>query len=278
MDIIDKIRLFWAKNNKVFMRLLIVNVAFSVSVWVVAMFAGHSNFVRVPEGFNELIKVPFTLITYMFAHDGFMHLLGNMLLLYFVGSVFEDLLGSKKTLQVYIFSGLIGALVYVLLVNKESNLIGASGAIMGLLYGLTLLKPNYQFYLYGLVKLKLWWITVAIAAYDLLMILASNAQAGGQVCHVAGGLSGVLLVAIWTGKLNINLRPKKTSKDIIEPYKITVNRNPSRPSKVKGAANSSKVPSQEDIDNILDKINESGYDSLSKSEKDLLFRAKDIEV
>jgi membrane associated rhomboid family serine protease len=278
MDFVERIRFFWAKNRNAYMRLLIINVAFTISVWVTGLIIGHSNFVRVPESFNELVKIPYTLITYMFAHDGFMHLLGNMFLLYFVGSVFEDLLGTKKTIQAYLLSGLVGALAYVLLVNQESNLIGASGAIMGLLYGLTIIKPNYQFFLYGLIKLKLWWITVAVASYDLLMILASNAQAGGKVCHVAGGLTGVLLVAIWTDRIKWRLNSSNSRNEVIKPYKITVNRNPSRPTRASESSTNNNIPSQEDIDSILDKINESGYDSLTKKEKDMLFRAKDIEV
>lgn len=277
MSLLDRIQLFWAKNRQVTTRLVMVNVAFSVSVWLVGWILGNADFASVPEDVESFIKVPYTVITYMFAHSGFMHLLFNMLILYFVGQVFEDLLGSKKTLQVYLLSGIVGALMFILIVSKNSLLIGASGAIMGLLYGLTLFRPNYQFYLYGIIKLKLWWITIAFAAYDLLLIMASNAQAGGRICHVAGGLTGVVMVAYWTGKLQLNLF-KSSKKSVIQPYKITINREPKRATKVSRYQKSNPVPTQEDIDLILDKINESGYDSLSKEEKDTLFRAKDIQV
>lgn len=277
MNLLDRIQLFWAKNRQVTTRLVMVNVAFSVSVWLVGWILGNTDFASVPEDVESFIKVPYTVVTYMFAHSGFMHLLFNMLILYFVGQVFEDLLGSKKTLQVYLLSGIIGALMFILIVSKNSLLIGASGAIMGLLYGLTLFRPNYQFYLYGIIKLKLWWITIAFAAYDLLLIMASNAQAGGRICHVAGGLTGVVMVAYWTGKLQFKLfKPNK--KSVIKPYKITINREPKRATKVNSFQKSNPVPTQEDIDLILDKINESGYDSLTKEEKDTLFRAKDIQV
>ena len=275
MNVIDKMKMFWASNRQAYIRLIIINVAFSIAVWLTAIVVGTSQFAQVPDSFGELIAQPYTLITYMFAHAGLWHLVGNMFILYFVGSIFEDLLGRQKTIYAYLVAGIVGALVYVAVVFNNSSLVGASGAVMGLLYGLTVLRPNYEFFLYGLIKLKLWWITVAFAVYDLLMVLVSSGQAGGQVCHLAGGLTGVVLVSVWTGKINTQLFPNNKPNDIIEPYKITVNRSPKRASKAKADP---AVPTQEDIDRILDKINESGYEKLTKEEKETLFRAKDLEV
>jgi membrane associated rhomboid family serine protease len=278
-NLINKSKQFWAQNTSAFMRLLVVNVAFTISVWLVGWLVKDKEgiFVQVPDSFSELLIKPYVIITYMFAHASFWHLIGNMFILYFIGIVFEDLLGTRKTYITYFASGIMGALLYVVLVNINSVLIGASGAIMGILYGLTMLRPNYEFYLYCFLKLRLWWITVAYAAFDLINILAFGAKAGGQICHIGGGITGGLLVLFWMGKLNFYIVEPKVKKTPFQT--ITINKEPKRaavkPYK-KGAP--SGIPSQEEIDEILDKINLGGYSSLTKNEKDTLFRAKDIEV
>lgn len=278
-NFIYKSKLFWAQNRSAFMRLLIVNVAFTIAVWLVGGIAKDKAgiFVQVPDSFNELLQKPYALITYMFAHASLWHLIGNMLILYFVGQVFEDLLGTKKTYITYFTAGIAGALLYILLVDVNSVLIGASGAIMGILYGLTMLRPNYEFFLYGFLRLRLWWITVAYALFDLIAIVGIGGHAGGQICHIGGGLTGGLLVLFWMGKFNfIFFQPEKQKT----PFnRVTINRHPKKPTpKPNGKGVSSGVPTQQEIDNILDKINVGGYDNLTQQEKDTLFRAKDIEV
>jgi len=307
-------RSFWAKNSSATMRLIIINAAFSLSVWIVSaigsdfvwlLFLGivctsfaflvivdlvkHlgvftvslssdklGTFVQVPDSFRELAQSPYTLITYMFSHAGLWHLLMNMLILYFVGRVLEDLLGSKRVYQIYFAAGIIGALAFIGLVSSNAFLIGASGAVMGILYGLTVLRPNYEFFLYGFLRIKVWWITVAYAFMDLLGIL-TDSNAGGRICHIAGGLAGALLVMFWTGKLT-NMLPRKSTKSI-KAYKVSINRSPNRPSQTREhKPTPDGVPSQQEIDAILDKINDSGYDNLTSKEKETLFRARDIEV
>jgi len=286
-DALHKIRSFWARNSSATMRLIIINVAFTLSVWVVSAFSidKSGSFVQVPSSFIELAKKPYTIITYMFSHDsltgggsGIFHLLFNMIMLYFIGRVFEDLLGKMRTYQTYFVGGFFGALGFILL-DSNSILVGASGAVMGLMYGLTVLRPNYEFFLYGFLRLKLWWVTVAYAFFDLLGILAGSND-GGRICHVAGGLAGALLVMIWTGRISnfIPQRPSKSARSM-KPNKVTVARSPNRPAQTKtNRPAADGVPTQQEIDAILDKINESGYDNLTKKEKETLFRARDIEV
>lgn len=277
-NLLYQIRSFWAKNSSAVTRLIIINVAFSISVWIVSAVGADqgASFVQVPDSFKELALAPYTLVTYMFSHAGLWHLLMNMLILYFVGRVLEDLLGSKRIYQIYFASGIVGALAFVGLINSNAILIGASGAVMGVLYGLTVLSPNVEFFLYGFLRIKVWWITVAYAFMDLLGILTQS-NAGGRICHIAGGLTGALLVMIWTGKL-ADLFPKQSGKSI-KPYKVSINRPPNRPAQTRSSQpKSDGVPTQQEIDAILDKINDSGYDNLTKKEKETLFRARDIEV
>lgn len=277
-NFIYHIRSFWAKNSSATMRLIIINAAFSLSVWIVSAIGSDKlgTFVQVPDSFRELAQSPYTLITYMFSHDDLWHLLMNMLILYFVGRVLEDLLGSKRVYQIYFAAGIIGALAFIGLVSSNAFLIGASGAVMGILYGLTVLRPNYEFFLYGFLRIKVWWITVAYAFMDLLGIL-TDSNAGGRICHIAGGLAGALLVMFWTGKLT-NMLPRKSTKSI-KAYKVSINRSPNRPSQTREhKPTPDGVPSQQEIDAILDKINDSGYDNLTSKEKETLFRARDIEV
>lgn len=275
----NKIKLLWLRNSSAFMRLLTFNILFSISVWILSSLTSSSlyTFIAVPGSFVELINKPYTLLTYMFAHSTFGHLLMNMIILYFVASVFEDFMGRKRTYQVYLASGLVGAFIYVLFLPGNSAMVGASGAVMGILYGLTALRPNYQFYLYGIFKLRLWWVTVAYAAFDLLAILSSAQNLGGHICHIAGGLTGAILVIYWSGMLNKLKRPhilprKNKQKNYVINADILDTRKGFNPP-VRNI-----IPSQEEIDQILDKINESGYDNLSESEKEILFRAKDLEV
>jgi membrane associated rhomboid family serine protease len=273
---------YWNVNNSAITRLIVFNVVFTVFVWLFAKATGSEYAFTLPANLKLLIYRPYTLVTYMFSHAGFMHLLSNMIVLYFIGREFENLFGNYKTYKAYLISGFVAALVFVIIynipginlnpiendvraANTSTFLVGASGSVMGILFGLTVIRPNIEFYLYGLVKLKLWWITIAYAFMDF-MGLMSLSNTGGRIAHLAGGITGALLLLYWDGIITIPkplVNRKKTVLTVTKKHDI----------RHKIYANTS--PSQKEIDEILDKINESGYDSLSKSEKDLLFRAKE---
>lgn len=273
---------YWNMNTSAITRLIVFNVAFTIFVWLFAKATSNEYAFTLPANLKLLMYRPYTLITYMFSHAGFMHLLSNMIILYFIGREFQNIFGNDKTYKTYLISGFVGALVFVIVynipginlnplqngiraANTSTFLVGASGSVMGILFGLTVIRPNIEFYLYGLIKLKLWWITIAYAFMDF-MGLMSLSNTGGRIAHLAGGITGALLLLYWNGRINIpkpNINKRKPVLMVTKKQDI----------RHKIYANTS--PSQQEIDEILDKINESGYDSLSKPEKDLLFRAKD---
>ena len=277
------IQYYWSMNNSAITRLIVFNVAFSVFAWLFAKASGNEFAFTLPANLKLLMYRPYTLITYMFSHAGFMHLLFNMIVLYFIGREFENLFGNQKTYKAYLISGFVAAIVFVIIynipgialnplengirtANTSTFLVGASASVMGILFGLTVVRPNIEFYLYGLIKVKLWWITIAYAFMDF-MGLMSLSNTGGRIAHLAGGLTGAFLLLHWNGQINLPKMPiNKRKKSVLS---ITKKQDVLH----KIYAHSS--PSQKEIDEILDKINVSGYDNLSKSEKDLLFRAKD---
>jgi len=204
----------------------------------------------------------YSYITYMFLHAGFMHLLGNMLWLYFVGSILEDLIGSKHILRLFFFGGILGAILYQTaanLIGINFPLVGASGGIAAILVATAIFTPHYRIYLLGIVEIELRWIVYIKLFFDVMgVIFYSNF--GGSVAHLGGYLFGLAYMTELKGMWNFPKMnyPSKKSK-------------PKRSANVK--INHEKSPSQEEIDAILDKISASGYDSLTSKEKEKLFTA-----
>jgi membrane associated rhomboid family serine protease len=219
-----------------------------------------------------------TPITYMFMHDGVFHILFNMLWLYWMGQIFEEYLGNKRTIGVYLFGGLTGAFFFVLAYNvlpvfaqqpgllAGSTVVGASAAVMAIVIATATLLPDYTIFLMFIGPVRLKWIALFIIILDFIGIAGFNA--GGEIAHIGGALFGFVYVKQlqrgndWVGFFTklFRKRPKLT---------VAAKNN---------LKNTSNKPRQEEIDRILDKISQAGYDSLSKQEKEILFRAsKDNE-
>jgi len=226
-----------------------------------------------------LPKLPtrfWTPLTYMFMHDGIFHILFNMLWLYWFGQIFEEYLGKKRTLGLYLLGGFAGAALFILSYNTlpffthenaalYSSMVGASASVMAIMVATATLLPDYTISLIFIGAVKLKWLILAFIVIDFLGIVGPNA--GGEIAHLGGGLIGFIYIKQvqrgndWIDSINKLFRPKSKLK--------IVSKNPSR--------NSSDLPRQEEIDLILDKISQSGYDSLNKQEKEILFRASNNE-
>jgi len=204
----------------------------------------------------------YSLVTNIFLHAGFMHLLGNMLWLYFVGTILEDLIGSKHIIRLFFFGGILGAFffyIFAQITGISGLLVGASGGIAALLIATALFAPNYRVFLLGIVEIELRWIVIIKIFFDVMGLLFAY-NIGGNLAHIGGYLFGLAYITEIKGmwyfpKFNntkFKSKPKRTA---------TVN------------INNSKSPSQEEIDVILDKISANGYDSLSAKEKEKLFSA-----
>jgi membrane associated rhomboid family serine protease len=234
----------------------------------------------VPSSLSALLMRPWTLITYMFVHKDIWHILFNMLWLYWFGRIFLEYLDQRKLVSVYILGGLSGALIYILSFNifpafagvvNESVAIGASASVMAVVIAIAAYVPDYtvQLLLLGRVKIKY----MALAIFVLTSIMDFSINSGGKLAHIGGAFFGYLYT--------LNLRQGKDMgrgfNKIIDLI-VTVFK-PRKNLKVthKKAANEYeynkvKAEHQTRINSILDKISKGGYDSLTKEEKETLFR------
>ena len=234
------------------------------------------EYLLLPSFLPKLLTHFWTPITYMFMHAGIFHILFNMLWLYWFGQIFEEYLGNKRTIGLYLLGGLTGALFFVAAYNifplfstlvTDSTVVGASASVMAVIVATATLLPDYSISLILIGPVKLKWIALFYVVIDFLSIAGPNA--GGEFAHLGGALFGFIYIKQlqrgrdWIGAITGIFRSR---------------------SKMKVAAknsdkNQSGKPRQEEIDRILDKISQTGYDSLNKQEKEILFRAsKDNEV
>jgi membrane associated rhomboid family serine protease len=258
---------------------LLVNVAGVIDTLVF-----QSDFIKYYS--QELLLLPaflprvashfWTPLTYMFMHAGIFHILFNMLWLYWIGQIFEEYLGNKRTIGLYLLGGLTGAIFFIAAYNifpffapvlAGSTVVGASASVMAIIVATATLLPDYSISLILIGPVKLKWIALFYVVIDFLSIAGPNA--GGEFAHLGGALFGFIYIKQlqrgndWIGAIAGIFRKKSTMK--------VVSRNSDR--------NASGKPRQDEIDRILDKITDSGYGSLSKQEKEILSRAsKDNEV
>lgn len=215
----------------------------------------------------ELLPYKFwTIITYMFTQRGFFHLLFNMLWLYWLGLIFLDFLNKRQFIFTYLAGGVMGGLLYLLAYNlipvfsgtvESSVLLGSSASVMAVVFATATLVPDFSIRLlfFGGVKLK-----YLALAYFILDIIGIGSNPGGSIAHIGGALLGFFYIQqLRSGRDFSNIFKRKS--------KLKVVKNKSTPS---APAN---LPNQETIDKILDKISHSGYDSLTKTEKEQLFKA-----
>ncbi|HYD92116.1 MAG TPA: rhomboid family intramembrane serine protease [Flavobacterium sp.] len=241
--------------------------------------SGYNDWFSLSAQPADLLWKPWSLFGYAFLHAGPMHLLFNMLMLYFAGRVFLTFFTQKQLFGLYIlsamFAGFIFMVSYTFVFGQWAKMVGASAAIMAILVAAATYAPYYQVRLLLIGTVKLWHIAIVFIALDLIYASAENT--GGHIAHLAGSLFGFLYIrllqngtdlskgvsAILNGVANI-FKPKKST-----PFK-KVHRNPVQSSK-KSTAKPKDI-TQQQIDDILDKISKSGYDSLTKEEKEFLFK------
>lgn len=223
----------------------------------------------------ELLQKPWVLVSYFFMHATVLHLIFNMITLHFSGQLFRTFFTEKQLFGVYILGGLFAGCIYLIsyfVFHNNGLLVGASGAIMAVLIAATTYSPFYLLRLPLIGIVKLWHIAFFILFLDFIQLPLQNT--GGHIAHLGGALFGFIFVKtlkngndlslIVTNFLNFisNLGTKKTKTPF---QKIHRNKNP-KPF-------SEKNVTQKQIDEILDKISKSGYESLTKQEKEFLFKA-----
>jgi membrane associated rhomboid family serine protease len=268
-------------------RLIMVNAAVFIVVNVPAALMhllGYTQFENwihtflvLPGNWAKLLFKPWTLISHLFVHSGIFHLFFNMLTLYFTGQLFIRYFNKTQLLNVYFTSGFAGALLFILSVNifpvfTQSPVVytatGASAAIFGVLIGVATYRPTDSVFLFAALRIELRWLAVILVILDIVQIRSGNA--GGHLAHLGGAFWGFL----WAR----NLRNGRDISIFLTPLWSLMEKGKRSPLKVKYRAENLRTDSsnnaktkQAEIDALLDKISRSGYDSLSKREKDRLF-------
>lgn len=228
----------------------------------------------VPASFETFIFQPWSIVTSLFFHISFWHILFNMLMLVVAGRIFNQYLSEKKLLLTYLIGGIAGNLLYQIAyqtfpVFQEalplSMAMGASGSIMAILAVITIYRPGHELFLFLIGKIKLQWIMLIFVLIDLISIPRGNA--GGHIAHLGGAMYG----AIYSSLLLFHpfkIKKKKKKQKFYTSYTSSSDRPMSDEE-----YNTRKKEQEKKIDAILDKISKSGYEALSKEEKDFLFFA-----
>lgn len=272
MTLIQNIKNEFQKQN--YLTILIIA---NVSIFLIINISIHIlglpqvlSLLSLPLNPEKIIAQPWSVITYMFVHQDFGHLFFNMLLLFFTGRLFTTFLNEKKLLYLYMMSGVVAGVFLIILgfifpeIFIQSFLFGASAATLGIVCFIGIYAPNMMISLFGIFEMKYKYF--AITLFIITSIIDFTINTGGKLSHLAGGLFGLAYgYSIKQGHdfLNFSFLPKKKKS----PLKIVYKRNVSDEE-----YNAQQANNQQVIDDLLDKISKKGYDSLSKSEKELLFK------
>ena len=227
------------------------------------------------------ISKPWTLLTYSFFHDGFGHIFFNMIVLNFSSTLFLTFFNQKQLLGLYVLSAIFAGIAFVLgyyFLNLNASIVGASGAIMAILVAATTYSPLMNVRLLLIGNVKLWHITLVILVIDLMQIRLDNS--GGHIAHLAGAFFGFIFIKLLENGTDLSRIVSEVidffvnliSKSPSTPFK-KVHKNYKRPTSKPTSKIVTKDKAQQQIDEILDKISRSGYDCLTKEEKEFLFKA-----
>ncbi len=246
------------------------------------------SFFELPASFVNFLKQPWSLFSYMFMHADILHILFNMLWLYWFGALFLNFFSAKHFRGIYILSGIGGGLLYMLAYNifpyfrdaaPFSYLLGASASVLGIVIATAYREPNYQVRLLFLGGIRLKYIALFMVLSDLLFMTSSNA--GGHIAHLGGALTGFWFASVFTKGTDITGWLNKILDWFTGISNFKAKRK-NKKSKMKVhyggrvddyTYNANKKAESEEIDRILDKLKKSGYQSLSADEKKKLFDA-----
>ena len=243
------------------------------------------NQLAVPASLQTLAERPYTIFTYMFLHVEVMHILFNMLWLYWFGQIFLQFLSGKQLFATYIFGGLAGALIFIAAFNffpvfehslPASIALGASASVMAIVVCISFFVPDYTVQLILIGPLKIKYIAIFFLMMDIAMIQSGNA--GGHFAHLGGAMWGFSYVLMlrrgfdpsrifspkWLSVFAFNNKMRRTKFKKVHVAAKPVNDD---------EYNRQRAANQKQIDIILEKISRSGYSSLTKDEKEFLFKS-----
>lgn len=290
MSIIEEIKESFRKGSTL-NKLIYLNLGLFLTVQIVRivlflsnsydLFDNFLNYLAVPANLEVLSRRPWTLVTYMFLHVDFIHILSNLLWLYWFGIVFVQELGLKKLLSTYLLGGFAGGILYVVFYNifpvfeparATSIALGASASVMAVVIAAATFQPDRRMHLILIGPVKI--VYIALVMFILTSMVDFSVNTGGKIAHIGGGLTGFLIAYYYRQGKDIT-RGFDRAMDRIATWfkpgnqkmKVTYKR-PSDDIEY----NKQKAEEQHEIDLILDKISKAGYDSLTAKEKELLFR------
>jgi membrane associated rhomboid family serine protease len=289
MAIIDEIKKSF-KTGSALTRLIYINLAFFAIVNLVEVFyfllnrhAAYPDFLllfAVPADLGRLATRPWSLVSYMFLHKNFLHILFNLLWLYWFGRVFLEYLDARKLVGVYLLGGLSGAILYIAAFNLFpvfsqqiglSYALGASAAVMAIVIATATYVPNYTMHLLFIGRVKI--IYIAIIGFLVTSVFDFSINTGGKIAHIGGGLFGYLYILRYKQGKDMTRGINHLLEWIFSFFKPKPKiRVSHRKANTDMDYNQRKADEQKEVDRILDKIAKSGYSSLSAKEKEILFR------
>lgn len=285
MSLLQDIRQNFMQTNNAVKKIIVINVVVFLAQALLSAItyllnAGNPadlifGYLTLPASFVSFIYKPWSIVTYMFLHGGFLHILFNMLWLFWMGSLLHEYLGNRRVYQAYFAGGIFGGIIYMIAYNvfpvfnpvvDHAYALGASAGVLSVVVAAATLLPDYpvQMFLFGTVRLK--YIALVSVLLDLISI--PNGNAGGHIAHLGGALFGFLFIRYLQKVTIIDKVSDAVSGIFSKKKKLKVVH---RTTYMK--MDDQNKPSQTEIDSILDKISKSGYDSLTKREKEILFKA-----
>ncbi|WP_298781688.1 rhomboid family intramembrane serine protease [uncultured Polaribacter sp.] len=280
MSIINDLKLRYKQGN-IIEKIIYINIGvFILSLLLPVIFGLYKNngdfvlkWFALEYDFSSLLSKPWSIITYGFLHADLLHILFNLIALYFIGNLFLEYFTQKQLLSFYLIGTFFGGILFILSHNyfplfegESSTLVGASAGISAIFTGIATYIPNYQLKIRFIGFVKLWHLVAIWIGLDIIALTGNNA--GGHFAHLGGALFGFLYVNQASNK-DIKLFDsllsmfKKKEKPLRTAYKSP---------KKKTSSNTNTSLTQQQIDAILDKISKSGYDTLTKTEKEFLFK------
>jgi len=286
-SIIDDLKMQY-KFGGIAQRLIYVNIACFFLSYVIFGLLRFANinidflqYVSLSSNPMDLLWKPWSIFSYSFFHSDFFHIFFNMIVLNFSSQMFLTFFNQKQLLGLYLLSGIFSGLVFVFsfyIMNIISPIVGASAAIMAILVATTTYQPLMNVRLLLIGNVKLWQVTVVILLIDLMQIQSENS--GGHIAHLAGAFFGFIFIKLLQNGTDLS----KIVSNLLDFFVNLFMKLPSTPFKKLHknynkpfAKPTSKIiikdKTQQQIDEILDKISRSGYDCLTKEEKEFLFKA-----
>lgn len=276
-------------NGSILTKLIYINVGLFIIIRLTAVLfilfnvQGFSflQYLQMPSSPVQLLHKPWTIITYMFTHYDFLHILFNMLWLYWFGKIFLQFFSPRQLGGIYILGGIAGAALFMIAYNllpyfrnmaSSSLLMGASASVMAIVFAVSFYRKEYEIGLLFIGRIKLIYLAIGVLVLDFLAITSTNA--GGHIAHLGGAFFG-----IWFASR------MRAGKDLTAPMNRLIDkmvnigkRKPKMHVSYKRAEtdydyNARKHRESKDLDAILDKLKQSGYESLSSEEKKRLFDA-----